>query len=473
MAVEEDLSSWDTASTKKMYSYGFGYVIINYFLYGGFALVFYFYEVEMGLTAIYLMTAFVIFAIWNMINDPLLGYLTEKPFKWTKKYGFRAPWIAITAFPILIFYLLIWTPPAGATQEILLIWFILITCLFDTFFSVFNDHVYGGYTNQFPSEFERRRSFARTTLLLGFGVTGLGIVVSFIIVYGDPASFVRAAFVVVIVMAILTVILLLGVRESEQMKDMFIKSFEKTENTFFSTMKTALKTKNFTVSLIGYTCQITAMTFFSFSTIYMYQYIYGLELSFSVLPALAGLFAFLGLIPFWANYSKKHGFKKQYWICFILHGLSYLPLLIIGPAMGYPLFYILLIIMGIVTGAFYSGEVAMLMPVASDTYDLVSSNVGRRVDATLVGVRTFFFRVSFLIVGILIPLIHVTTGFIVTTNPNVAQPTLAKMGILVHAVLIPALLFIIMGLIFRKFYTLEGAEKEALIKKLKEMDIYR
>ncbi len=76
MAVEEDLTSWDTASTKKMYSYGVGYVIINYFLYGGFALVFYFYEVELGLSAIYIMVAFVIFAIWNMINEPLLGFLT-------------------------------------------------------------------------------------------------------------------------------------------------------------------------------------------------------------------------------------------------------------------------------------------------------------------------------------------------------------------------------------------------------------
>lgn len=474
MAVEEDLTSWDTASTKKMYSYGVGYVIINYFLYGGFALVFYFYEVELGLSAIYIMVAFVIFAIWNMVNDPLLGFLTEKPFKWTRKYGFRAPWVAITAFPILIFYLLIWTPPAGASQEMLLIWFVLITCLFDTFFSVFNDHVYGGYTNQFPSEFERRRSFARTSLLLGFGVTGLGIFVSLLIVYGDPASFVRAAIFVIVIMAVLNVILLLGVRESEQMKEMFINSFEKLkgENKFFPIMKTALKTKNFTVSLIGYTAQITAMTFIGFSTIFMYQYIYGLPLSAYILPAIAGLITFLALIPFWSNYSKKHGFKKQYWICFILHGISYLPLLIIGPAMG-PIFYILLIIMGAVTGVFYSGEVLMLMPVASDTYDLVSSNVGRRVDATLVGVRTFFFRVSFLVVGILIPLIHITTGFIPTTNPYVTQPTLAKIGILIHAVLIPAIILIIAGIFFKKFYTLEGAEKEALIAKLKEMEIYR
>ena len=41
--------------------------------------VFYFYEVEVGLNVAWVAIAFVIFAIWNMINDPLLGYITEKP----------------------------------------------------------------------------------------------------------------------------------------------------------------------------------------------------------------------------------------------------------------------------------------------------------------------------------------------------------------------------------------------------------
>ena len=37
MAIEEDLSEWEIASTKKMISYGLGYVVINYFLYYGLA----------------------------------------------------------------------------------------------------------------------------------------------------------------------------------------------------------------------------------------------------------------------------------------------------------------------------------------------------------------------------------------------------------------------------------------------------
>ena len=138
---------------------------------------------------------------------------------------------------------------------------------------------------------------------------------------------------------------------------------------------------------------------------------------------------------------------------------------------GFPLFYILLVIIAFIGALFYSGEVTMLQPVASDTYDEVASKLGKRVDATLVGVRTFFFRVAFVAVGIIIPVLHIFTGY--NPDPLAIQTPLAQWGIRIHAQLIPGLIFVVMGLIFRKHYTLEGAEKEALVKKLRELGIYR
>ena len=108
------------------------------------------------------------------------------------------------------------------------------------------------------------------------------------------------------------------------------------------------------------------------------------------------------------------------------------------------------------------GLTTMLMPVASDTYDEVSSNMGKRVDASLVGLRTFFFRVAFLAVFVVILPIHVLTGY--NTDPNAFGPAYQSdadlLGIRIHTALIPGILMIIMGLIFKKYFTLEGAEKE-------------
>ena len=91
LAVSEDLSEWEIAPTSKMISYGFGYLIINYLLGAYTRIVFYYYEVEVGLPVLYVGLAFVIYAVWNMFNDPLLGYFTDRPRKWTKRWGMRAP----------------------------------------------------------------------------------------------------------------------------------------------------------------------------------------------------------------------------------------------------------------------------------------------------------------------------------------------------------------------------------------------
>jgi GPH family glycoside/pentoside/hexuronide:cation symporter len=149
MAIQEDLSEWEVASTGKMISYGFGYIIVNYLLSYGLAVLFYYYEVELGLPTLLVGIAFIIFAIWNMVNDPILGYLTDKPLKWTRKWGLRTPWVVFTSIPTLIFYFLIWTPIVGAGSTVLFIWFILTTCIFDTFFSIYNDHVMGALLTNF------------------------------------------------------------------------------------------------------------------------------------------------------------------------------------------------------------------------------------------------------------------------------------------------------------------------------------
>ncbi len=462
MAIEEDLTSWEIASTKKMVFIALGYVVINSLV--GLTIMYYFYTVEVGLPISYMIIAMVLFGVWNMINDPLLGYLTDRPMKWTKKYGLRRPWIVISAFPLLIFYVLIFTPPFGASLLVLFLWFIISTFLFDTFFSIYNDHVYGAYTNQFPSEYERRRSFAIATILMAFLMTGLGLISFVIIKFGRPETFATAAIVTVIILGVFNIFVFIGVKESEEMKEMFLKGFEKGEKKgFIGTVKTALKTKNFRVSLVGYTVSITAVSLWGASGAFMLRYVLKVPFVLGILPTLSGVAGFLLLIPFWSNYARKHGFKKCYWTCFILHGLSFIPFLFITDIITYTIF-------AFIMGCCYSGEVIMLMPVASDTYDLVSSKIGKRVDATLIGVRTFFFRLAFVVQALVIGGIQIFTMF----DPAVeVQSPLAIWGILIHAALIPAIMYLVMGLIFRKYYTLEGPEKEALVSKLKELDIYR
>jgi Na+/melibiose symporter-like transporter len=200
----------------------------------------------------------------------------------------------------------------------------------------------------------------------------------------------------------------------------------------------------------------------------MLKDVYGVPYALNTLLALLGTAAAILSIPFWYNYSRKHGFRKTYYTTYILQGILYLQFFFTPNFWIHLVCYIIFQINGI-------GLTTMLMPVASDTYDEVSTHMGFRVDASMVGIRTFFFRVAFLIIFIVILPIHLLTGY--NTDPNafgpVDQTAAALLGIRIHTALIPAIMMIIMGLIFKKYYTLEGAEKEALVKKLKDMGIYR
>ncbi|MHA2282139.1 MAG: MFS transporter [Promethearchaeota archaeon] len=465
MAIQEDLSEWEIAPMKKMAAYGFGYVVVNYLLGSGLARLMYFYEVEMLLPGFYLILAYVLFAIWNMVNDPLLGYLTDRPLKWTKRWGLRAPWVVISSGPMLLLFIFIWTPPQG-NDLTMFFYFIIITFLFDGFFSIYNDHVYGGFTNQFPSEFERRRAFSIATFIMGISITVMGIISSLVIDFGQPETFVLNAIIMVILLIIFNFFQFTGIKESREMKEMFITKHETVEKLgFFQVAKKAFKTKNFVVSLMGYTVATTATQLASASGTYMFKDVYGLDLAWSILPSLAGAISFIIIIPFWYSYARKHGFKKSYWITFILSGLTNLPYLFITDIISAT-------IIAFIAGLIYSGQVIMLMPVASDTYDEVAVKIGKRQDATFVGMRNFFFRIAFLVVGIVIPIVHFLTAY-VPTNALLAQSVSATFGVRVHRALIPMIILIVMGFIFRKYYDLEGENKEKMLKELKKMGLYR
>jgi Na+/melibiose symporter-like transporter len=112
----------------------------------------------------------------------------------------------------------------------------------------------------------------------------------------------------------------------------------------------------------------------------------------------------------------------------------------------------------------------MLMPVASDTYDEVALKLGKRSDATFVGLRNFFFRMAFLVQAIVFFIVLTSVNY--DPTPLATQTETAKMGILIMGAVIPCILFVVMSQIFRKYYTLVGKEKDDMIKSLKEAGLY-
>ena len=260
------------------------------------------------------------------------------------------------------------------------------------------------------------------------------------------------------------IILFFGIGESEQLKETFIRGYETSlDKSFFGTMKIALKRKNFVVILFAYTAIISAQTLSGASQIYFFKDVLGVPYSYVIFTGLAGFAGFILSIPFWVNFVRKKGFKKTLILCTFLAAISFIPTLWITTIEERVIYTFL-------GGIFLAGYTLVIMPMAADTQDDAALALGRRAEAALAGVRMFFFRIAFLIQGIVITAIHILTAY--NPDPGATQTPLAILGIRIHAGLIPAILMLSVSLVVYKWYDLEGKKKEEMVKKLKDMGLY-
>ncbi|MFN2304013.1 MAG: MFS transporter, partial [Anaerolineales bacterium] len=92
-----------------------------------------FYQDYLGLSARWIGIASAIYAVWNAINDPLFGYITDSTHS---KLGRRIPYMRFTAPFLALTFILVWFAPQGA-GDITLFWWMLITMLlYDTCYTI-------------------------------------------------------------------------------------------------------------------------------------------------------------------------------------------------------------------------------------------------------------------------------------------------------------------------------------------------
>jgi GPH family glycoside/pentoside/hexuronide:cation symporter len=462
-----DVSEWEQASLKKTFHYSFGYLLV-FFMGGQFnAYVFYYYEVEIGLPVALLGLAFVIFAIWNMINDPLVGYLTDRPFKWSKKYGFRAPWMILGLVPYLICWWFLFAAPEALVKLSdpwpIFWYFVIISCLFDTFYSLFSTHINAGFTTHFRTDAERRRSSAINTTIPQILALFMGFTVPVIYVYSDRNSMVLAQGIVVLLLIICVLFLIPGIKESEEIKEAFQRGYDSTERESYSkTMKAAFKRKNFVSTLVVFAALTLGDILYRASSVYFMKDVLRLPLYNAVFTQLSWFIGYVVFIPFWSNMSKRYGHGRIMKLSCLLIAIVYLPQLFIVNLLQA---IIASFFGGFVAGAFW----VTLGPVQADVYDESTIETGKHQEAMYEGIRTLFYRMTIIGQAVIFVLIHTITAY--NPNPNAIQTPLAVWGIRIHAGLIPSLCALFALIIMYKWYDLVGEKQSMLKPRLKELKL--
>jgi len=454
-----------------MIMFSMGYFFNGFLIVAFNNFVWHYYESELGLIdiinlwPIYMAVVNVIFTIFSMISSPVVGYLTDKPNKWTKKLGFHSPWIVIGGIPTIVFFFLLFTPPSIIGIESVfpvLLYYLIIVFLYDLSNSLFQSHSFGAFPAHFRGDATRRKAGMITQILI-FIANFITITLwSQIIVPGNPSTFTIAAFLSFILLGISLAIFIPGSKETDVIKERFINSYETIEKkTFIWTMKMAIKQKNFMLAVLTYTIFMIALGLMSMNTINFVDDVLHEEQFIRTIGSLFMLFTSIATMPVWLYVAKKIGHFRLYAFGLLSFGLSLFLYSFVSNILG---FYIVNLLNGTAAAMF----TIMLSPVLADCYDEVTVKTKKHYEATLVGFRNVFIRISLLIQSFIVAIIHAVTFY----NPN--NPTHssdALLGLRLIQGVIPFLFCLVGSIIFYKWFDLKGRKKQEIMQKLREMGL--
>ncbi len=452
-------------SKLNMVSYGFGKFVNEFFNYVFGAYVFFYYETEIGLASWMVMVGYILFAIYNAVNDPFIGYLTDRPFKFTKRWGRRFPWVFIGGVPWILSYILIFTPPVidpvgGAW--IIFIWLMFTTCLYDTFASFFNVSFYSIFPDKFRTGTERRTASTLSTSVGVVGVAMAALIPSLFIKFDNLQSYLIQAGVVVLICAIALALAIPGCKEDQERIDCYLEKCEEglERGSFFKEFKETLKYKNFLAFIIAYTFYQSLVQLFIGSIPYVVQFV--LREPAEIISFLSAAFligALIGL-PIWAFFANKYNNDRKT----IILAAAYLSVATLAFTFvnNVVIMFVMLIIWGFGLGGFW----VMMSPILADTIDESIIISGQRKEGIFNGIQTFVGRAAFVAQAVSFATIHMITNFAENAS---SQTPIAILGIQIHFGFIPAVFMGIAMLIMIGFYNLTPVKVTQIKKKIIEL----
>ena len=452
-------------STKTHASYALGSLFDDFIITALGIMVFKFYETEVFLPIIFITIAISIYGLWNMINDPIAGHISDKSITFMRRRGKRFTWFIIASIPCSLMFVFIFLSPTGNYIAIF-IWLLVALCVFDTLFSFMMINWQKIFPDKFRSQKERTKVGGIQILYSLVGLT-LGMILPVLfITTGEPGtnipSYVTVGMIVSIICIVTAILIVPGMREDSEMIERTFQMVKKEDQEgFISKMKFAFKQKNFIAYLMAYLAQTTVMVLMLASVPYWTQYVVNVD-QYTVLIALfAFLLASVASSPFWIKIARKYGNRIGY-MCGTAGTAIFL--IITMFIWEFPFFIIGFICIGISMGATWS----LIYVCFSDVIDEIVLKTGKREEGVYYGFRTFIGRLSIVIQAITFGLIHTLTNF----NPRASTQNIqAQWGIMIAMFAVPAFFYFLGFLFMWKVYDLKPDRVQIIKSKLKELNL--
>jgi len=182
----------------------------------------FYYQSFIGLDITLFLIAQLIFMVYNMFNDPLLGYLSDRSKRFTKRWGKRFPFIIMGAVPWVLMPIFLYSSPSLARvgQIGVFIWFLIFQSINDTAFSLMDVNRVGLFPDKFRDNKDRKIGGTITTILETLGIM-LGVVIPVLIIeiFGQSTGYPLTAIIVSGISLIFVFLMIPGVREDKEMRE--------------------------------------------------------------------------------------------------------------------------------------------------------------------------------------------------------------------------------------------------------------
>jgi GPH family glycoside/pentoside/hexuronide:cation symporter len=177
-----------------------------------------FYQDYLGLAARWIALASVVYAVWNAINDPIIGYISDNT---RFKQGRRIPYMRYTAPMLALAFSLIWFPPRRAGELAILGWMMATMVLYDAAYTIIG-LVYAALLPEVTESDAERNGLQISASLFGMAGLVIGILISELYrPKGESLSTLQIAMAIVGLLSMACVILTsLRVKERPEFREL-------------------------------------------------------------------------------------------------------------------------------------------------------------------------------------------------------------------------------------------------------------
>ncbi|MFW9900798.1 MAG: MFS transporter [Candidatus Thorarchaeota archaeon] len=423
---------------------------------------FYFAVVQLNITLITI--GFIIWAVWNSFNDPMLGYLSDRTHT---RFGRRLPYIMIAIIPLGVVLFLLFTPPLpiGVANQIgNFIYFLIIIIVFELFYTMYSLNATSLFPETFITKEERTMANNVRQVFLILGLIVAFILPSFFIEdYSNPSITTLGQYQIFGIVLAIIVIVVGGIfiKFTPREKSEFSEDYKKAPS-FFNSIKLCIKSKSFMwyipaeiANWFVYGILPTLVPIYA-------KVVLGMEDATMISLLLGATFiaSALFITVLWKPVVRKIGNRKAWMISMTAWIFTLLPLMFLGPNME-----IVAILVFFFIGLGLSGSLYIIDLIISDIVDEDEVNTGTRREAGFYGVNAFFLRLAIIVVFISIGPVFIIADWEVFTLP---VSSAVEMGLRTLMFVYPAVALIIAILAIYK-YPLDGEKLIQVKEKVRKL----